>query len=75
MVWHVAFGQLDYNIGGYFPISGMPQYPALEDVPTEEYSWYSPEMNWFIFGGDDDTIYPQQQARAEFYGLFETLEI
>lgn len=73
MVWHTAFGQLEEAIGGYFSIVSCPQYPAFEGVVESEYSYNGDDMNWFVFMGGDDEIFPPAQCQEAYENVFEAL--
>ena len=57
MVYHTAFGQLDFAIGGYFVMSTIPIYPVLVDY-VADIRFASSDMKWFIFNGAEDQVFP-----------------
>lgn len=75
MVWHVAFGQLEEAIGGYFSVASCPQWPAIEDVSESEYSYFGDDMNWFVFMGEDDGIFDPEECQEAYETVFEDLDI
>ena len=75
MVWHVAFGQLTYNIGGFFPMMSFPQCPVVLPTDVGMITYQSAAMNWLIFAGSDDEIYDAGEAQAVYQQVFTDLGI
>ena len=74
MVWHTAFGQLSQKIGGYFPMAAYPLHPVFENsFDLADFTAYDNGMNFFIFGGEDDPIFPPGDDVFEIYNVLNSL--
>ena len=72
-VYHTAFGQLDYAIGGYFAYSTSPMYPLFQSVDEDDYSYFGSDMNWFIFNGAEDYLFSYEPGFSEVTATFDSL--
>ena len=84
-MYHTAFGQLDYAIGGYFAMATSPLYPLFETttLTTDEdecddeygcYTYWGSDMNFFVFTGANDEMFPPEWAAAEIDAIFNSME-
>ena len=75
MVWNVAFGQLDYKIGGYFSIISTPFYPVWQTVEESEFTYTNSDMDWFVLSGADDQVYSPIDGQNEYKAVFNDIGI
>ena len=59
-------------------MAGYPQYPVLPEwhihTPAS-YSYYSTNMNWFVFAGSDDEEFDAWIAQEAYHDIFADLNI
>ena len=81
VVYQTQFGQLTSALGGCFAMASFPQIPLLgmEDFTTAQaqaaVSYYGSDLNWMMFHGDEDTIFPASDSTALYTSVFEKLGI
>ena len=81
MVYQVQFGALTYALGGCFVMCGYPQIPLLgmENYSTSQaqaaVSYYGTDMNWMMFHGEGDAIYPPEESKALYDSVYSKLGV
>ena len=64
---------MTYPIGGSFGFATSPLYPVWQTVSSSDWSYYGADSKWFIFGGEDDGIFPGAASIAEATATFAAL--
>jgi len=81
MSGYVQLAELDFALGGTIVLSGFPLPPLsgmLGQEPADAKaaaSYYETDMNWFIWHGGRDSIFPVTETIEYWDGAFEALEI
>ena len=80
MTGYMQLVHLDFALGGTIIMDGFP-LPPLGDMPgaspaaaKANASYYSADMNWMIYHGDADPIFPEAETMAAWDGIFTALE-
>lgn len=81
MTSYMQIAKLEYPLGGAIVMDGFP-LPPLGDMPgaaPEEAktnaTYYGQDMNFMIWHGEDDTIFPLDITEATYAGAFEALGV
>ena len=75
----MQIAKLDYALGGTFVWDGFP-LPPLGDMPgadpaaaQKNASYYGQDMQWVIWEGSDDPIFPAKLTMDAYDGIFKAL--
>jgi predicted esterase len=78
---YMQLAKLDYALGGAIVMDGYP-LPPLCDMPgadpaaaKQNASYYGQDMNWMLYHGDEDPIFPVGETERAYHGIFEALGI
>lgn len=70
---------VDKALAGTMVLDGYPLPPTCrmaeqtQDEARTEASYYGKDMNWFIWHGGNDPIFPPEETMSKYEGMFETL--
>jgi len=78
---YVQFVQLDFALGGAIVMDGFP-IPPLCDMPGASQSqaranasYFGSDMNWMIYHGQSDPIFPATTTMDAWHGIFDALGV
>lgn len=79
MTGYVQLAKLDYALGGTIVMDGYP-IPPLCDMPGHSQAearanatYYGTDMNWMIYHGDADPIFPVGETMPAWRSIFDAL--
>lgn len=75
-------GQLDYALGGCFVLCGYPLIPLddrmlnyTKDEAKEHVSYHGTDMNWMMFHGEYDPVFPPKESADWAFKMYDLLDV
>ena len=76
MTAYMQIAKLDFALGGTIIMDGYPLPPVCDAKTVKSKATYTgADMNWFIYWGGADPIFPAQESLAAYHGMFEALSL
>lgn len=71
---YMQIAKLDFALGGTIILDGYPLPPVCNAETVKSKATYTgADMNWFIYWGSEDPIFPPQESLSAFRNSFEAL--
>jgi len=78
---YMQLAKLDFALGGTIVMDGYP-LPPLCDMPghsqgdaRKNATYYGTDMKWMIYWGAVDPIFPANESRSAWHGIFDALGV
>lgn len=76
MTAYMQIAKLNFPLGGTIVMDGYPLPPVCNATTVKSAATYSgSDMNWFIYWGGADPIFPPTESLAAYHGMFNALNV
>jgi predicted esterase len=76
MTAYMQIAKLDFALGGTIIMDGYPLPPVCDAKTVKSKATYSgSDMNWFIYWGSEDPIFPANFSLNTYHNMFDALNV